>query len=436
VTGTVEGPDINQIVDSARRLGVEIDRDEAIQWLAAVESARIEADISLDARAGVYGHRVTMLDFSDEDLTYFRRIGAIVGFDDGPDIETALALSGSAAQSKIQTYPGDCDYFERINIRAPTRQAASIRFSRLLRDKAMATMGDTGYRLVEVKYGTYPFDCRRGGLLHAAASTIAWQPGDIRRGAFDVERGDGETVAISWDECAMDAGWCKLDWIVADPVRGQVANASNMLDVTWEAADGSITALDGFIDHYFQEVYLEPESVPLFSKLVQQLSPDALDDNVEALEGEVRKYITAEPKNYGKAAKRMYNVFRYNGSYVEAAYIRELFDEPTAALYQIHAVVRALDEASEQGSAISSETVIGSLDEAVVVAVELLDGEEETEIVRSLIDLRQSITSGAIAERSDSVAAARQRLLNVVNSFFYEKLTAVPSIRAYMEHLG
>ena len=41
-------------------------------------------------------------------------------FDDAPGVvETALALSGSAAQSKIQTYPGDCDYFERVNILAP-----------------------------------------------------------------------------------------------------------------------------------------------------------------------------------------------------------------------------------------------------------------------------------------------------------------------------
>ena len=64
-----------------------------------------------------------------------------------------------------------------------------------------------------------------------------------------------------------------------------------MLDVTWEAPDGSIAALDGFIDSYFQEVYLEAESLPIFSKIARNVSPDALDDYVEALEGEVRKYI-------------------------------------------------------------------------------------------------------------------------------------------------
>ena len=46
---------------------------------------------------------------------------------------------------------------------------------------------------------------------------------------------DGNEDLIQWEAVANDPGWCKLDWVVADPVRGKVANASNMLDVTWEA---------------------------------------------------------------------------------------------------------------------------------------------------------------------------------------------------------
>ncbi|MFQ5966715.1 MAG: hypothetical protein ACE5MI_03770 [Acidimicrobiia bacterium] len=96
-----ESEDLRRIIDSARRLGIEIDEGEALQWLAAI--AVTEADIVKDERAGVYGHRVAMLDFSDADLAHFRRVGGIVGFSDSPGVETALALSGSAAQSKIQT---------------------------------------------------------------------------------------------------------------------------------------------------------------------------------------------------------------------------------------------------------------------------------------------------------------------------------------------
>jgi len=39
---------------------------------------------------------------------------------------TALSLSGSAAQSKIQRFPGDCDFFERVHIKADAREAAHV----------------------------------------------------------------------------------------------------------------------------------------------------------------------------------------------------------------------------------------------------------------------------------------------------------------------
>src|SRR6476646_9160362 len=90
------------ILESAQRLGVELDEHEAAQWVAAMESEAIGGDVVVDVDTGVYGHRVTMLDFSGADLARFRAIGRIVGFDDRPpQVTTALALSGSAAQSKI-----------------------------------------------------------------------------------------------------------------------------------------------------------------------------------------------------------------------------------------------------------------------------------------------------------------------------------------------
>lgn len=436
MTQGVSSDELAKVIESARRLGVEVNESEASEWLAAIDVARTEADVEFDRRSGVYGHRVTMLDFDPADLAYFRRVADIVGFEDEPDVDTALALSGSAAQSRVQTYPGDCDYFERINIRADTRPLAEQRFAEVFRAKALATFGSTVYRLTEVKFGSYPFDVIHRGRGQPKGSAISWSPQEIADGRVPVETADGEIVEISWDSCAEHPGWCKLDWIVADPIRGNVANASNMLDVTWEAPDGSIVALDGFIDSYFQEVYLEAESLPVFSKIASHVSPDALDAYVEALEGEVHKYLAKEPKNYGKAAKRMYNVFRYSGAYAEAAYIRELFDEPTAALYQIHAVVRALDEATQSGSGISVESVIAELDDTIVAVVDLLEGEEETEIVASLLELRSAMQSGDDEDRSVHVEGSRQRLLNLVNSFFYEKLRGMPEIRQYMDDLA
>jgi hypothetical protein len=429
--------DLERIVASARRLGVELDEADALQWLGAIAAAGESHRVVMDAGAGVFGHQVTMLDFSPDDLAHFRAVGRLVGFEDAEGVETALALSGSAAQSKIQTYPGDCDYFERVNILAPTRDDACRRLARLIRDKAVATLAGDTYRLIEVKFGNYPQDVEREGKLCRVGTPIAWKAAEVEAGRLAGRIPGGDPVEIAWDEVALDPGWCKLDWVVADPVRHQVANASNMLDVTWEAPDGSITPLDGYLDPYFQEVYLEADSLPVFSKLAKHVSPDALEEYVAQLQREVRKYVAHDPRNYGKAAKRMYNIFRLSGRYEEAAFLRELFDEPTAVLYQVHSVLRTVEEASEPGSLITVDTVLAQVDGLIIDVLRALEGAEEEEIVRHLLQLRDAV-SGRSKEDLQwaGVEAARDRVINLVNNFFHDKLTGLPSIAAYLEEIS
>jgi hypothetical protein len=220
--------------------------------------------------------------------------------------------------------------------------------------------------------------------------------------------------------------------VIADPIRGQLANASNMLDVTWEAPDGTVTPLDGYLDPYFQEVYLEAESIPIFSKLARHVSADALDDYVAQLEKEVKKYLTKDI-NYGKAAKRMYNIFRLTGRYYEAAFLRELFDEPATVLYQVWSLIRTLDDAIKPGSNIPMDNLLAQTDQLILSVLEALEGEQESEIVRQLLRLRDSLArreggKGWLTQ----VETARSQVINIVNNFFYEKLTAVPTIKEYI----
>ncbi|MCK5315134.1 MAG: hypothetical protein KAJ53_08430, partial [Anaerolineales bacterium] len=250
--------ELERILESAQRLGVEIDEEEALQWLTAIAASHAHDDnVIVDISSGVFGHKVTMLDFSPEDLEHFREIGRLVEFNDQPGlVETALALSGSAAQSKIQSYPGDADYFERVNIKADTREAACRILAELIREKALSTEKGPTYQLIEIKFGSYPYEVNKDGTPIKAGSPVSWTPKDMRAGKIEAFKPDGTPAVIGWEEVANEPGWCKLDWVIADPVRGQLANASNMLDVTWEAPDGAITPLDGFLDPYFQEIYL------------------------------------------------------------------------------------------------------------------------------------------------------------------------------------
>jgi hypothetical protein len=427
--------DLKRILDSAQRLGIELDEAEALQWLTAISAAQSTDEVVFDTQTGVFGHKVTLLDFSPEDLAYFREIGHLVEFEDQPGVvETALALSGSAAQSKIQSFPGDCDYFERINIIAETHESACRILANLMRDKALDKARGPTYQLIEVKFGSYTQDVVKDGRPIQAGSPISWTVDEIRARQIEAFHPDGKPAVVLWDEAALDPGWCKLDWIVADPVRGQLSNASNMLDVTWEAPDGNITPLDGYLDPYFQEVYLEAESVPVFSKLVKHVSSDALDDYISQLENEVNKYLTKDI-NYGKAAKRMYNIFRFTGRYEEAAFVRELFDEPATVLYQVWSLIRTIDDCVSSENVLPKETVLAQADQLIFSVIEALEGDEETEIVRHLLRLRDSLVrENDFQTWGTQVEAARAEVINVVNNFFYERLTSLPTIRAYIDN--
>lgn len=426
-----------RVIESANRLGVQLDAKELERWMAAVTTSSEGSDIVMDEATGVFGHKVSMLDFSPQDLARFRAIGKIVEFDDMPgEVETALALSGSAAQSKIQTYPGDCDYFERVNIIVPTRVEACNVLSRIMREKALKSMSGPNYQLIEIKFGNYPQEVRRGERTYRKKSPIAWLPDEIAAGQLEATDLKGNPVVITWDEVTHDPGWCKLDWVIADATRGQLSNASNMLDVTWEAPDGKITPLDGYLDGYFQEIYLDAQSAPIFNKLVKQMSSDSMDVYMKRLEGEVKIYFADDHPNYGKAAKRMYNVFRMNGRYEEAAFLRELFDEPAALLYQVYSLMTTVEEAAEKSDVFSLDSILDQTDNLILAVIKVLEGEEELEIVRYLLRLYRNLArQEAGAPLGPQVEAAQAEVLNIVNNFFYEKMTALPAIKTYVEGL-
>ena len=427
--------ELNDIIQSAKRLNVELNEEEAIEWLNAIQKAAEEGDqITFDERTGAFGQNIVMLDFSPERLDYFRRVGKLVEFLDVPGkVETALALSGSSAQSKFQKYPGDADYFERVNIIAPSKREACQILAKIMHEKALATIQGQAYQLIEVKLGSYPMDFVKGSRVFKAGSPISWQPGEIKEGKKFGFSPDGKSIELLWDDVAQEPGWCKLDWVVVDPIRGTLANASNMLDVTWEAPDGTITPLDGYLDPYFQEIYLEAESVPIFSKLAQHVSADALDHYIEQLEGEVQKYVTKHI-NYGKAAKRMYNIFRLTGRYEEAVFLRELFDEPASMLYQVWSLIRTVDDAIKAKSAFKEEQLIQQAENLMMEVIRVMEDEREAEIVTRILRFRDAIQRQDNYEKMSAEAeAARSEVINIVNNFFYDRLTAIPEIKSYME---
>jgi len=176
----------------------------------------------------------------------------------------------------------------------------------------------------------------------------------------------------------------------------------------------------------------------LFTRLVADIGADAVDEYVEQLEHEVWKYTVVTP-NHGKAARRMYNVFRLSGRYPEAAYLRELFDEPVTALYQLAALLQTVADAASTGPEVFDRPMLlAQVDQLIMSAVAALDGPDEALMVARLQGFRRSVAGEepAVGSNGEDVSVARAAALVEVDDYFRRVLRAVPSIATYLDELA
>ncbi len=130
----------------------------------------------------------------------------------------------------------------------------------------------------------------------------------------------------------------------------------------------------------------------------------------------------------------MYNIFRLTGRYEEAAFVRELFDEPTALLYQVWALMRTMDECSRSDSSIPIEIVQSQADKLIIAVVDSLEGDKESEVVRYLLRLKNALKEQKNGQpMSGEIKSSRDEIINMVNNFFYDRPTGLPKIKDYME---
>jgi hypothetical protein len=96
-----------------------------------------------------------------------------------------------------------------------------------------------------------------------------------------------------------------------------------------------------------------------------------------------------------------------------------------------------MDDAFKPGSGITMDQMVEQADQLILAVIKVLEGDQEAEIVRLLLRLRDALsTQDQDQGLSVTAEAARAEVINLVNNFFYEKLTAVPTIKAYMDGIA
>lgn len=376
---------------------------------------------------GVFGLEAVIEDFDEADVATLRRIADTIRTPPRDGVRTAIALSGSAAESRLQPYPGDCDFFERVNIAAGTREEALQILSSLMIQTVGHVFTHPDLQFTEMRLGLHAFDSRRGKQLHRLGESVSWDLSDIDARSFPVEDADGDAQLIEMSEVATRPGFVKLDWVMADRERDRVVAVTKVIDATWETPDGTIVALDGVLDGFYQEVYLEPASRSHVERIINRGEPSGLREYVEQLEGEIERYTADGHENYGKVAKRLYNIFRITKRAQQAAYVRALFDDPAARLYQVEGGLHALEQVL--GTARLDPAVVQDQVNEMTDAVEACYTRPDKDDIVRLIE---SLPEVGADERQSVIDDIRARVGDEVSDHFREQLLADPQIAEYL----
>ena len=337
--------------------------DEANGWMAAVAAALASPEVYVTCPVNdLGGHELALLDFDPATADRLRRLGRLIEIPDADGVRTALAISGSSAQSRVHPYPADADFFERVHLRAPDRRTAALDLAHLVRTNALRAAESPALRLVEVHFGRQP----------GTYGAIRWSPTEVKSGVA-LRRSGGADQAIGWDEAASDPGFVKLDWLLVDPSLGGPGKVSKVVDGTWEGPDGKVESLDGLIDGDFQQIYLSAADALTAARLVEHAGADlGLATYLRFMELEIVTYLRQEPPDYVKIAKRLYNRCRLTGHFAEALWLRERFDESSVRMAQVRARLESLTHrvADDPAAAIREVRYLIGADGRVATAVE------------------------------------------------------------------
>jgi hypothetical protein len=396
-------------------------------WLSELESEDRDRFSLSQTKEGVFGLDTVVEDFDEDEIERLRRIGEAIRTLDREGVKSAVALAGSAAQSKFQLFPGDCDFFERIHIVATTREAALAILASVMIETVGRVFSHPDLKFAEMKLGTHPRDGRRGDDTFRTGSPVSWSLADLDARSIPAEDADGVAYLIDLGEVAGNPGFVKIDWVMADREKDRIVAVSKAIDATWEAPDGSIVALDGVLDSFYQEVYLDPETRPHVERLIDKAKPSGLREYVDQLDREIAKYTDPAHANWAKVAKRLYNIFRITNRPEPAMFLRQLFDDPAAHLYQVPAGLHALEQILGTRH-LDEEVVNHQIEEMANIVRDTYLSEDADDVIASL----RSLPTIGRDKRQAVIDEIREKVEAEVSGYFEARLREETEIMGYI----
>ncbi len=150
------------------------------------------------------------------------------------------------------------------------------------------------------------------------------------------------------------------------------------------------------------------------------------------LEREINRVMGREPKDLARAAVLLYDLCRVVGHTEEAEYLERIFDRPAIVLYQLSVLLRSLHWSLGDAPKQTFQEATTRTDDLLRLVLVSLEGGDDPSIVTALLDLRGRLQEASDSGRTDGLSYSINHLTQHVNDFFFDRLTALPTLREYV----
>ena len=159
------------------------------------------------------------------------------------------------------------------------------------------------------------------------------------------------------------------------------------------------------------------------------------ETDATSIEASVRELVGSEPKDFARATILIYDIFRLRDETGRASEIAGLFDVPATVLLQVASLVRSIRHTDPEPPDATVGAIVERINDLCRLVIMALDGNTDAAVVTHLVDLRDAVSTPHHTGRRETLDAAADRLTHLVNAFFFDRLTAIPTLRDYVIRL-
>lgn len=241
--------------------------------------------------------------------------------------ESFFALGGSGAQNRVQQFPGDVDFAERVHIDAPHDEAASIIAARL-QNSVSRMEADPGMLFKEIK--------TEYRLPDGSVDRLRWNAEEIELGYKIMP--DGSQMGLA--DAVAGSRFVKIDAFSTQDGRFKETTSALTLSYTTEDGIPMTFGQNRIQLERFQGVFLYGES-----DLLDRLAPvteDTTREFIQLMDNQVVDYTRPGHEDYLKTAKRMFTRAQTEGDLETMNGLAPLFQGRAAALNEVKGEAEAL----------------------------------------------------------------------------------------------